>query len=137
MCKKEEDSGKQWKTCFNYGCKNPYEWISFIANSFLVIYVNCRWRFILNYKLINGVFGAEKINNNFSKIIDIFWSKEINNNFSKINDNFMAEKIVSYLKFIQFSRIFSRIIYRRNTPLKNALKLLKNFFMPLIFLQFF
>ena len=36
----------------------------------------------------------------------IFGGKEIYGNFSKINDDFWVEKIVSYLKFTQFSRIF-------------------------------
>ena len=37
-------------------------------------------------------------------------SKEIDNNFYKIIDVFCGKEIVSYLKFTQFSRIFSRII---------------------------
>ena len=43
-------------------------------------------------------------------------AEKIYSNFSKINDNFMAEKIVSYLKFTQFSRIFSELLQKKYAP---------------------
>ena len=54
----------------------------------------------------------------YSEFFSCFNGKIIDGNFSKINDVFCGKEIVSYLKFTQFSRIFSRIITEETHPLK-------------------